>query len=228
LTLLVLFDVDDTLFLTPDRLYNEALVGAVRDVYEHDLSREALERTDNAGETARAGLRKLLHADGFDDEAVDAGLDRWGERLVERYLALLVDADTGHWEVALGAVETLEQLEQEHRIALLTGNPEPIARARMDRLGLASFFPPGQGAFGSDGERRSDLIAIARRRAGGWPVEATVLVGDTPRDVAGAHEAGARAVGIALGRFGADELADAEAVIDSLQALPAALRDLRP
>jgi phosphoglycolate phosphatase len=55
-----------------------------------------------------------------------------------------------------------------------------------------------------------------------------VLVGDTPRDVAGAHEAGARAVGIALGRFGADELADAEAVIDSLQALPAALRDLRP
>jgi hypothetical protein len=40
--LLVLFDVDCTLFLTPDDLYGEALVEAVRDVYGHELTREAI------------------------------------------------------------------------------------------------------------------------------------------------------------------------------------------
>ena len=35
----------------------------------------------------------------------------------------------------------------EHR-ALLTGNPEAVARARMKRLGLDTFFPDGEGAFG--------------------------------------------------------------------------------
>jgi phosphoglycolate phosphatase len=228
LRLLVLFDVDCTLFLTPDDLYGEALVEAVRDVYGHELTREALARSDNVGETARSGLRNLLRADGFADDVIDAGLERWTERLTERYLELLDDADTARWRVAPGAVETLEQLRHEHRVALLTGNPEEMARARMDRLGLARFFPAGQGAFGSDGERRADLVAIARERAGGWPAARTVLVGDTPKDVAGAHEAGIEAIGITLGRFDAHELADADAVIDSLTALPTVLRDLTP
>jgi phosphoglycolate phosphatase-like HAD superfamily hydrolase len=47
-------------------------------------------------------------------------------------------------------------------------------------------------------------------------------------DVAGAHEAGARAIGITHGRFGADELADADAVVNELGNLPAAVRDLTP
>jgi phosphoglycolate phosphatase len=226
--LLVLFDVDGTLFLTPDDLYGEALVDAVRDVYRHELTREVLARSDNAGETARAGLRNLLHAEGLADDVIDAGLERWTKRLTERYLELLSAADTAHWKIASGAVETLERLQQEHRLALLTGNPERMARARMERLGLARFFPPGQGAFGSDGEHRADLVAIARDRAGGWPAARTVLVGDTPKDVAGAHEAGVKAIGVTLGRFDAHELAGADAVIDSLTALPTALRDLTP
>jgi phosphoglycolate phosphatase len=228
LRLLVLFDVDGTLFLTPDDLYGEALVEAVRDVYGHELTREALARSDNAGETARAALRNLLHAEGFADDVIDAGLERWTERLTERYLELLSAADTAHWKVAPGAVETLERLRQEHRLVLLTGNPERMARARMERLGLARFFPPGQGAFGSDGEHRADLVAIARDRAGGWPAARTVLVGDTPKDVAGAHEAGVKAIGVTLGRFGADELARADAVVGSLASLPATLGDLTP
>ena len=220
MSLFVLFDVDSTLFLTPDGLYNEALVETVREVYGHELTPEALGRSDNAGETAISGLRKLLTADGVDDDAVDRGLQRWLMLHSRRYLELLAAADTGGWQIAPGAIQTLEQLEREHRLALLTGNPEPMARARMERLGLAHFFPPGQGGFGSDGEHRADLIAIARERAGDWPAERTVLVGDTPRDVEGAHAAGIKAVGITLGRFDADALADADAVVDSMHALP--------
>jgi len=225
-TLLVLFDVDRTLFLSSDRLYGEALAAAVSEVYGLTLSQDALARTDNAGETARSGVRKLLAAEGVDEETIDAGLDRWTERLSDRYLELLSTADTSHWKLAPGALETLAELERTHRLALLTGNPERMARARMERLGLTRFFAAGQGAFGSDGERRADLIGIARERAGDWPTERTVLVGDTPRDVAGAHEAGVKAIGITQGRFDADELADADAVIAALPELPAALVEL--
>jgi phosphoglycolate phosphatase len=221
-TLLVLFDLDGTLFLTSDSLYGEALERAVREAY----GRELTPRTDHAGTTAMEGLRMLLRADGLDDADIDRGLQDAIERLAERYLELLEDADTAHWELAPDTVTTLEALAAEHRLALLTGNPEAIARARIERLGIARFFPSGQGAFGSDGEHRPDLVARALERAGGWPTARTILVGDTPRDVAGAHEAGVKAVGVTSGGFDAEALRDADAVIDSLAALPAALQDL--
>ena len=76
----------------------------------------------------------------------------------------------------------------------------------MERLSLAAFFPSGQGAFGCDGESREALIALARARAGDWPAEATVEIGDTRRDADTAHTAGIRS--ILVGKTG---LADAVA-----------------
>jgi phosphoglycolate phosphatase len=101
-----------------------------------------------------------------------------------------------------------------------------MARARLERLGLARFFSAGQGGFGSDGEQRADLIDIARDRAGGWPIGQTVLVGDTPKDVVGAHQAGVAAIGVTTGRFDSDALGQAEVVIGALTELPQALRSL--
>jgi phosphoglycolate phosphatase-like HAD superfamily hydrolase len=64
----------------------------------------------------------------------------------------------------------------------------------MERLGLARFFAEHQGAFGCDADSRAELIGLARARAGDWPAEATVAIGDTPRDASSAHEAGIRAI----------------------------------
>jgi phosphoglycolate phosphatase-like HAD superfamily hydrolase len=75
-----------------------------------------------------------------------------------------------------------------------------MARARMERLGLGRFFPPGQGAFGCDAESRVELIELARARAGDWPAAATVAIGDTARDASSAREAGIRS--ILVGRSG--------------------------
>jgi phosphoglycolate phosphatase-like HAD superfamily hydrolase len=61
-------------------------------------------------------------------------------------------------------------------------------------------------------------------RAGDVSTEQTWAVGDTPRDVEGAHAAGIRCVGITLGGFGRDDLAEADAVVerfpDLLRVLP--------
>jgi phosphoglycolate phosphatase-like HAD superfamily hydrolase len=87
----------------------------------------------------------------------------------------------------------------------------------MERLGLAGFFPPGQGAFGCEAESRAELIAIARRKARDWPAERTVAVGDTENDIAGARAAGIHVIGFGRG------LDDADAVIDRMSELQPAL-----
>ena len=50
-----------------------------------------------------------------------------------------------------------------------------------------------------------------------------MLVGDTPRDIRAAREAGARAVAVASGPHGAEELGEAEAVLPDLRDAAAVL-----
>jgi phosphoglycolate phosphatase-like HAD superfamily hydrolase len=216
---LVLFDVDKTLFLSNDALMGQATTAAIEEVWGLKLPGNAIRSVDHPGQTATRITRELLRLEGLSDETIDAGLARWCEEVSRRYLELLAEADTSDWRAPEGTAETLAQIE--HR-ALLTGNPEPVARARMEKLGLAEFFPPGQGAFGCDAEDRAELIGIARERAGDWPRKQTVAVGDTEADVAGARAAGIHVIG-----FGDDPaLAEADAVIQSMAELPAALERL--
>jgi phosphoglycolate phosphatase-like HAD superfamily hydrolase len=223
--LLALFDVDGTLFLTHDELSAKAMLGALREGYGVELPEDAIEHVDHRGQTAKRIARELLRAAGLDDKAIDERLDTWCRRFAEAYVELLRGADTSFWEVRPGASEALASLERAGvGLALLTGNPEPVARARMERLGLARFFPPGSGAFGCEAEERGELIGLARERAGGWPAAQTVAIGDTPRDVTSAHEAGIRSIVIRSGRAGPDErFDDADAVVQDMESLTSAL-----
>ena len=112
-----------------------------------------------------------------------------------------------------------------HRQALVTGNLEPIARRKLAAAGIGDRFAPGQGGFGSDAEDRAELPAIARARAGGWARERTVVIGDTPRDIACARADGVRVIAIATGPFGAADLAGADAVVDDARAVLPVLAD---
>jgi phosphoglycolate phosphatase len=94
-------------------------------------------------------------------------------------------------------------------------------------MGLAHFFPSGQGAFGCERERRVALFELARSRAGGWPAEETIAVGDTPLDVETAHSAGGRCIAVTTGAYTRDQLGAADAVVDELAEVPAALERLR-
>jgi phosphoglycolate phosphatase len=214
--LLVLFDVDKTLFLNSDPLMGQATTDAIQTVWGRKLPVDAMRRVNHAGQTATRITRELLRLEGLVDAEIDVGLERWCHEASARYLELLDEADTSDWHAPEGTAVTLGQIE--HR-ALLTGDPEPVARARMEKLGLAEFFTPGQGAFGCDAEDRAELIEIARKRAGDWPPEQTVAVGDTEADVTGARRAGIRVIG-----FGPDPaLAAADAVVHSMADLPRAL-----
>jgi phosphoglycolate phosphatase-like HAD superfamily hydrolase len=95
----------------------------------------------------------------------------------------------------------------------------------MERIGLAGLFPPGQGAFGCEAEERAELIGIARRKAGDWPAERAVAVGDTPADVSGARAAGVKVIGFAS-HGKPDALADADAVVERMADLPGTLATL--
>jgi phosphoglycolate phosphatase-like HAD superfamily hydrolase len=223
--LLVLLDVDGTLFLTHDPLVGEATAEAAWEVWGVELPPNCLEQLDHDGGLALAHGRELMRRAGVPESEIDAGLPRWCALHAELYVARLAETDTSGWRAADRADETLAELESCARLALLTGNAEPIARARMERLGLARFFPPGQGAFGCEAEDRRRLIALARERAGGWPKEETVAVGDTEVDVAGAHAAGIRVVGV---HGDPDALSGADARIRALSSLPEALSSLRP
>jgi phosphoglycolate phosphatase-like HAD superfamily hydrolase len=191
--LLVLFDVDGTLFLTDDPLAGRALRETLTERFGVELPEDAIERVDHAGQTAIRIARLVLLQAGLGEAAFDRDLSGWCDEFARRYVELLSRTDTTGWQAA--PREPLERLaEAGHALALLTGNPEPMARARMERLGLNDLFKSSQGAFGCEAESRVALIGLARERAGDWPAEATVEIGDTPRDASSAREAGVRPI----------------------------------
>jgi len=215
--LLALFDLDGTLFLIHDPLSGRALRETLEEVYGTEVAANAPDNVEHRGLSARRIARNVLRAAGLSDEEVDRRLPEWCSRYAERYLDQLAVSDTRDWEARPGAAEGLSRLEAEDvRFALVTGNPEPIARARLERLRLAGFFPDDQGAFGCEAEERTILLELARHRAGDWPSERTAEVGDTREDVVTAKAVGIHSIAVASGRGDQLELAGADALVGDM------------
>jgi phosphoglycolate phosphatase len=181
-----------------------------------------------AGRTDQAIARDLLAAAGVRGADVDARAREVLARTVVEY-ERLVDDDLSSF-VAPGVVSLLSALADrpaDFRLSLVTGNLEPIAHLKLGRAGIGSFFARGQGGFGSDSEHREELPAIARARAASppWPRERTVVIGDTPRDIACARADGVRVAAVTTGWFDAAALAEADAVVDDARALLPVLED---
>ena len=111
--------------------------------------------------------------------------------------------------------------------SVLTGNVRAVAEVKLAALGLRDPLDLCIGAYGDDHEDRAELVHVARRRAAavhersgvaGFRGPGTVVVGDTPLDIAAALAAGARAVGVATGPFSVAELraAGADVVLSDL------------
>jgi phosphoglycolate phosphatase-like HAD superfamily hydrolase len=223
---LVLFDIDGTILWT-DGAGRRAVFGAL---LEHFGTIDPKDHLFD-GKTDPQIVRELLRSAGVADADIDARL----KIVLERYYALLrseLDGADHRGHVFPGVRELLDALEQRDDVVLglLTGNIEAGARAKLSAVGIA----PDRfvvGAFGSDHHHRPELPEIARQRAEravGHPIAGrdVVVIGDTPADVACGVGIGARAIGVATGRYSVEELqaCNAAAVFADLSDTDAVVR----
>lgn len=205
---LVLFDIDGTLLLS-DGAGRRAIMRALTDVYG------ATGPSDYHfdGKTDPQIVRELMRLAGLADDRIDAGMTQ----LFERYVACLHEElrAPGHRPYALpGVPALLDALEREADVilGLLTGNLRRGAEAKLGAVGLAANrFRVG--AYGSDHEQRPELPAVALSRAraelGIDLLGAHIIViGDTPADLTCGVGVGARAIGVATGRFSVADLTE--------------------
>ncbi len=211
----VLFDIDETLVHTGGsgaRSWNaafEKLFGVGADIGEHT----------SAGETdpqvARETFRGVLGREPAADEL---------SALYARYLMHLADDiwTSRGYRVLPGVQDLLVRLGDSGVIlGIVSGAMEGAARTKLMPANLNRFFLFG--AYGSDSPDRPELTRLAIDKAArlhGELVPAQVFVlGDTPRDVEAANDAGAVSMGVATGRYSVDELSAAGAahVVRSLE-----------
>jgi phosphoglycolate phosphatase-like HAD superfamily hydrolase len=169
----------------------------------------------------------------YTDEQIDAQMD---ELLAAYVSALEAELATGQRSVLLldGVAELLDQLDKEKQVVvgLLTGNIHQGARAKLTAAGidLDRFRVT---AFGSDHELRPELPAVAQRRASellGVDIQGdkVIIVGDTPADIECGQAIGARAIGVATGRYSVEQLSkyNPYAVFETLADTPAVLESI--
>jgi phosphoglycolate phosphatase-like HAD superfamily hydrolase len=213
--LLLLFDIDGTLVLRGSDAHRDALFAALKEVHGLD-DPGAIRAIDPAGRTDGEIARAILLRHDVPAERIDARAPDVRHACTRAYAELCPDDLSSL--VAPGVVDLLERLSDRDgvRLALLTGNFETVARLKLRRAAIGDYFEPDQGAFGSDGEDRAGLPAIARRRAGNasaaHPRERTLVIGDTPLDIACARADEVRCLAVATGPFGVDELSEADGV----------------
>lgn len=204
----VLFDIDGTLLVTGgagavawQRAFEEQW-GVEANIEEHTRSG----MTDP--EIAEIVFREVIGREGSQQER---------SRAVAGYLSHLADAvaESEGYRLMPGVEETLIRLrDQGVLLGIVTGNIEAAAHIKLSRGRLNHFF--AFGGYGSDSRDRTRLTSCAVRRGSEvrgapLPLEATIAVGDTPRDVKAGHGAGIRVVGVATGSYTVEEQREAGA-----------------
>ena len=91
-------------------------------------------------------------------------------------------------------------------LGLCTGNLARGAELKLTCAGLWGGFRFG--GYGSDAEPRAEIVRAAWGRARELGATEALVIGDTPRDVLAAHEAGLPVCGVATGRYTVHELAE--------------------
>jgi phosphoglycolate phosphatase-like HAD superfamily hydrolase len=224
--LLLLFDIDGTLVRRAGAAHADALREAIREVHGVDVSRPR-SSISPAGRTDGEIARLLLLDAGVSARSIDDHADEVRETCCANY-ARLCPPDLSDMLVP-GIAELVASLaaRDDAVLSLVTGNFEPVARLKLKRAGIGRHFPSGHGGFGSDSEDRAALPSIARRRAGhegvSHPRARTIVIGDTPRDIACARADDVRCFAVTSGPFEAADLTDADAVAEDAAALRALL-----
>ena len=224
---LLLFDIDGTLLSGATEAHRDAMYEALRTAHSVRPDRARLASVSPAGRTDPEIARAILMSCGISAARIDERADEVREECCRAY-ARLCPPDLSEF-VLPGVPELLTSLARNENVllGLVTGNYQPVARLKLARAGIGRYFGAGQGAFGSDAEDRLSLPPIARRRAGTvrrpHPRSRTIVIGDTPRDIACAQADEVRCFAVASGAYRADALGDADRVVANAGELSEAL-----
>jgi phosphoglycolate phosphatase-like HAD superfamily hydrolase len=207
---LLLFDIDGTLLLS-----GGAGVRAMSRAFEIVFGvSDAFATADIAGRTDTFILSNALRRARLPDTPDNH------ERFRHTYISILEDeihrpppSRSGLMPGVKALLDEVARREPFH-LALLTGNFERAAYIKLDHFGIAPFFE--WGAFGEESAEREELARVAARRAQERQVpprarERTIVIGDTPHDVACAQVIGARCLAVATGNYGIADLTAAGA-----------------
>ncbi|MDQ8043995.1 MAG: HAD family hydrolase [Solirubrobacteraceae bacterium] len=224
--LLVLLDIDGTLVWRASRAHAQAVVSAIHEVH----GELTLAPVEAAGFTDRRIVRAMLLQAGLTNAQVDQDME-WLLAIAARTYEETCPVDLSD-TVLPGIPELLAELCRDPglQLGLVTGNLESIAHRKLTAAGLSRPLLPWVGAYGSDAEDRNRLVPVAQERAaalhgmaGRWPSDQTVVVGDTPHDIACARAAGASVIAVTTGAYERDALTDADVIADSATEIAAAL-----
>ncbi|HWE25922.1 MAG TPA: HAD family hydrolase, partial [Myxococcales bacterium] len=158
------------------------------------------------GMTDRAIARALLAAErhGAPQDVAEHDIDA----VLSQYLgALEAECAAKSYVTLPGVTDLLSRLASRPGVllGLCTGNLEAGARLKLGCAGVWQYFRFG--GYGSDAEPRPQIVRVAWRRARELGATEALVIGDTPRDILAAHEAGLPACGVATGRWSVHDLA---------------------
>lgn len=206
---LFLFDIDGTLVKTSGPTHRRALLEAVRQLTGAEVSLNGF-RFHGAMDTDI--LSALLQQAGCPVAQTELLLPKAIELAQELY----VQYDSQNMqllELCPGVLAFLEQLKQAGvPRGIVTGNLKIIAERKLASVGLTALF--SFGAYANEGSSRARLLHLALQRAKekgliDVPQPAAIFVGDSPRDVEAAREAGCFSLAVGTGVCPADELLQA-------------------
>jgi phosphoglycolate phosphatase-like HAD superfamily hydrolase len=205
----LLFDLDGTLTRSGgagSRALGEA-------VHARPRAGAVLRKMRLDGMTDRAIARALLAAEGNQAVALDQRMREVTEAEIDavlvRYLeALAQQCARNGYEALPGVPALLQRLRARADVllGLCTGNLARGAELKLTCAGLWGGFRFG--GYGSDAEPRADIVRAAWGRARELGATEALVIGDTPRDVLAAHDAGLPVCGVATGRYTVHELAE--------------------
>ena len=225
---LVLWDIDGTL-VQAGEVGRDIFAEAFQAVLGRAPDQVAARMLSMAGRTDPEIALELLAAHEIAEG--ERHLPAFSEALVTALAAKAV-AIRERGRALPGARDVLAALGRDDGVvqSLLTGNVQPNALLKLASFGLDGYLDFEVGGFGSDHRHRPSLVEVARDKAErkygtAFDATATVLVGDTPLDVAAGRAGGARVVAVATGPYGLDELEEtaADAVLPDLRDTDAAV-----
>ena len=222
---LVLFDVDGTLM--------QGGIGHVKqqnEAFRNVCGKEVNVRDFNVqGKTDKAIITEVLQSLGYSEKEIVEKLPK----VMREQIRIFLEQVKGEERKACPGVKKLLQRlsKMRCRLGLVTGNPREIAFAKLKKAGINKFF--SFGGFGENAMQRHELIEMAAREAKekfneSYSGRKIVVLGDGIRDIQGAKQAGAKAIGVLTGVESADllkttnpdylfkDLSDTEKVLEAI------------